>query len=352
MKRAPNAEMEPDLLPASFTNYADQRQSALFSVLPPEIRSEIYAYALASAPDTTQPLDQDEYCIRPGYETRHFSWTQLLRTCKRVYMEAWFMPFVWSEHTFYMAQAERSPRRTMSVKNMQKCLDLIYHRHGEAQGGHIRLFAQLFMLESSRDFMGLFNPGLRHFHPKSVTVTLRYTDTWHWEENQALHISGRWCRWMVLPESVTSFKMDLESIVRRKDEVDYIANEAARQWHFKRTDNVHLLAEPSDISISRWTGSSILGGRRWVRDEVRPGQLDYYVATVTWRPSQDSLGDRPRRNPDLTVNWTRPLPPSLGYDCLPEDTLRRLNISMDTPAEEAVAQFATLTVTERSLVLT
>ncbi|KAJ5190197.1 uncharacterized protein N7498_009182 [Penicillium cinerascens] len=341
--------MEPNLSPAYFIDYADQNQSGLFSVLPPEIRSEIFAFALASAPDTTQPIGQDEYCTRPGYETRHFCWTQLLRTCKRVYMEAWFMPFIWSEHTFYMARAERSPRRTMSVEKMQECLDLIHRRHGEVHGGHVRLFAQLFMLENSRTFMGLFT--MHHFHPTSVTITLRYTDTWEWEGNRALHISGKWCKWMVLPESVTSFKMDIESIERRKEEVDYIANEAAEKWHFKRTDGTNLLAQPSDISISQWTGSSILGSRRWVRDEVRPGQLDYYVATVTWRPSRGSIGARPERTPDLTVKWTRPLPRNLGYDCLPEDTLQRLNISMDTPAEEAVTQFATLTVTERSLVL-
>lgn len=338
--------MEANISSTYFTDYAGQKQSGLFSLLPPEIRSEIFAYVLTSAPDTTQPIDQDEYCIRPGYETRHYSSTQLLRTCKRVYMEAWFMP-IRSEHTFYMALPERSPRRKLSLQKMEECLDLIHSRHGEVHGGRIRLFAQLFMLENARE--GLFT--MRHFHPKTVAITIRYTDTWNWEDNRALHISGQWCESVELPQSVTSFKMDIESIKRRKDEVDYIANEAANKWHFKRADGAILLAQPSDISISQWTGSSILGNRRWVRDEVRPGQLDYYVATVTWRPSLEPIRPLPRRNPDLKVKWARPPPRNLGYDFLPVDTLQRLNISMDIPAEEAVTQFATLTVTERSLVL-
>lgn len=341
--------MEPNLSPSSFTEYDEQRQCQLFTVIPPEIRSEIFARVLASAPDTTQPIGQDEYCTRPGYETRHRTWTQLLRTCKRIYMEAWFMPFSCSEHAFYMAREERSPRRKMSVKKMQECLDLIHRRHGEVHGGHIRLFSQLFLLENSRDFMGLF--AMRHFHPKTVTITLRYTDTWEWERNRALHISGKWCKWMVLPASVTSFHLDIESIERRKDEVDYIANEAAKTWHFQRADDATLLARPSEVSTSRWTGSSILGARRWVRDEVRPGQLDYYIATVTWRPSEDPLGDRPETNPDLTVNWSRPPPRNLGYDFLPEAALQEVGIQLDTPAEEAVTEYATLTVRERSLVL-
>ncbi|KAJ5087053.1 hypothetical protein NUU61_008360 [Penicillium alfredii] len=105
--------------------------------------------------------------------------------------------------------------------------------------------------------------------------------------------------YLKLPSSVTLFEFDIESRVHREDEVDYIARKTADEWHFKRSDGIHLLAGQSDISISRWTGSSVLGNERWVRDETRPGQLDYYLTTIAWRPSQHPLGARPLYNPSL-----------------------------------------------------
>lgn len=346
--------MAADITPCRFTKYEEQKQSPLFSILPSEIRHEIFAYALTSAPEATgsttaQSAGQDWCCARPGYETRHHIWTELLRTCRRVYMEAWLMPFTCSEHAFYMTREERSPRRKMSVEQMQKCLDWVNGRQGEVRGGHIRLFAQLSFLENSQEFRRFFT--MRHFHPKTVTITVRYIDTFGWEHNQPLQISGTWCKWLVLPASVSTFTLEIESLERRNDEVGYIAEEAARKWHFRRADDVKLLANPSEISASRWTGPSVLGSQRWVRDETRPGQLDYFIAKVTWRPSQDPMGDRPETNPDLVVKWKRPMPRNLGYDFIDNDALQALGITLDTPAEKAVAAYAAATVQERSLVV-
>lgn len=325
---------QPNLAPPKFTSYHEQGQSPLFH-LPPEIRYEIFAYAVASGPDNTQPLDQNGYSTRPGYETRHRTWTELLRTCKRVYTEAWFMPLICSEHTFFMAGRDRRPGQVMSVERMQECLDLIHDRHGEVEGGHIRLFAQLCELEGSRRFRGIFS--MRHFHPRSVTVTIRYTDTWAWEGNSALEIAGEWGQRLVLPSSVQRFNLDIESLERRKDEVDYIVGQAAEKWHFKRRDGVKMLASKNaSISVSRWTGSSTLGRMRWVRDEVRPNQLDYYVGTVTWLPSEESLGDRPESNPSLSVKWDRPAPPRSEWRFLTLGQLRSARVHPDASADEAI----------------
>ncbi|KAJ5971604.1 uncharacterized protein N7479_001522 [Penicillium vulpinum] len=328
---------ELNLSPACFTKYNEQTQSNLFSILPPEIRYVIFAYSLTSAPDTTQLPGQYGYCTRPGYETRHRTYTELLRTCKKVYMEAWFMPFICSEHAFWMAVQDRTPGRMITVKEMQTGLDLIYDRHGEVRGGHIRVFPQLWKLESTRDFDGIFQ--MRHFYPQSVTITVRYTDTWMWEENEELHIEGAWGKRLVLPSSVTRFYIDIESIERRKDEVNYIAGEMADKWRFQRADGTNMLAAKADTSVSRWTGSSMLGKRRWVRDEVAPGQLQYYFATVTWRPSQERLDDQERLNPPLRVNWSRPLPRDFGFKYINESYLEKAGIPMTVPTEEVVAKY-------------
>ncbi|KAJ5374492.1 hypothetical protein N7517_006498 [Penicillium concentricum] len=326
---------EPNLSPACFTNYNQQTQSNLFWLIPPEIRYEIFAYTLTSAPDTTQLPEQDGYCTRPGYETRHRTYTELLRTCKRLYMEAWFMPFLRSEHAFWMASWDRTPERMITVKKMQQGLNLIHDRHGEVQGGRIRVFPQLYRLESTTDFDGIFT--MRHFYPQSVTITIRYTDTWFWEHNEELHIEGAWGKQLVLPSSVTRFCIDIESIERRKDEVDYIAGEMADQWRFQRADNTNMLAAKADTTVSRWTGSSMLGKRRWLRDETAPGQLRYYFATVTWRPSQEPLDAR-RLNPPLRVNWSRPSLPDLGFDSIKESYLERSGLSMTTPMGQVLAR--------------
>ncbi|CAL5870573.1 uncharacterized protein PFLUO_LOCUS4812 [Penicillium psychrofluorescens] len=325
---------EPNPSPATFVTYDEQKQCPLFSTLPAEIRYDIFAYALTAAPDSTQPIDDEGYCTRPGYETRHRTWTELLRSCKRIYMEAWFMPFLCSEHAFFMASRDRSQSRIMTVSEMQQWLDLIHQRHGEVQGGRIRIFAQLWCLEQSR-FQGIFD--MDNFNPKTVTLTIRYTDTWFWENNEPLRIAGAWNQNLILPDSVTNFNMEIESIEHRKAEVDYIANQAAEKWCLKRADNCRMVADKSTISVSRWTGSSVLGRQRWIRDEIRPGQLDYYVATVSWRPSREALDTIPPPNPKLQVTWqTLPLH-ILSEENLPAHELERFNISLDTPAEEAIA---------------
>ncbi|KAJ5619955.1 hypothetical protein N7510_003939 [Penicillium lagena] len=325
---------EPNLSPATFVSYEEQNQCPLFSTLPAEIRYDIFAYALTAAPDNTQPIDQEGYCTRPGYETRHRTWTELLRTCKRIYMEAWFMPFLCSEHAFFMASRDRSQSRVITAGEMQQWLDLIHQRHGEVQGGRIRIFAQLWCLEQSR-FQGIFK--MHNFNPKTVTITIRYTDTWFWENNEPLRIAGAWNRDLILPASVRNFNMEIESIEHRKAEVDYIANEAAEKWYFKRADDCLMVANKSTVSVSRWTGSSVLGKQRWIRDEVRPGQIDYYVATVSWRPSREAIDTCWGPNPKLQVNWQTPPLRNLGEESLPVYDLQKINISLDTPAEEAIA---------------
>ncbi|KAJ5597277.1 hypothetical protein N7537_007361 [Penicillium hordei] len=112
----------------------------------------------------------------------------------------------------------------------------------------------------------------------------------------------------------------------------------ADQWRFQRADGTNMFAAKADTSVSRWTGSSMLGGRRWVREEVAAGQLQYYFATVMWRPSQEPLDGRQRLNPPLRVNWSRPLPRDLGWSYIKVSYLEEAGISMAIPAEQVVAE--------------
>lgn len=272
---------EPKLHPPDFSAYLEQAQSPLFSIIPPEIREEIFSYALADFEDTDRPYQVNTYWARPGYHAPRRSCTKLLRTCKRVYAEAWHLPFALSEHAAYLGHDDRAPRGSMDVDKFQECLQTIHRFRPRVEMGHLRIFPQLWKLEQTDDFQEILDT--EHFYPKSVTVTIRYTDWWWWENCHPLRIDGKWVNKLRLPASVTRLSMDFESIEQRKAEIDYISSEAAAKWHFKREDGVVLTHRSS--KVSKWTGSSILGQKRWIRDEARSGELDYHVVTVTWKPS-------------------------------------------------------------------
>jgi hypothetical protein len=67
---------------------------------------------------------------------------------------------------------------------------------------------------------------------------------------------------------------------------------------------------PSTTPTMRWTGSSRLTGRRWIGDEVRPNELDYYVVTVTWKPSGEVIKADLECPEELRVPADFPRPPA------------------------------------------
>lgn len=329
---------KPILHRHDFSAYLDQNKSPLFSVIPPEIRNAIFAFALSDFEDIDNAYSTGSFWARPGYYGPRRACTELLRTCKRAYMEAWYLPFAYAEHSFHLGLDHRVPSDARLWRNkFQKCLNTIHTFHGKVEAGHVRVFAQLHSLEPGESLQQVLN--MKHFHPKSITLTIRYTDFWHWEENVPLHINARWVNVVRFPNTVTEFTIDFESIKRREGEVHYIADGAADNWHFQRNDGVILTPRKNEALISKWTGSSVLGGFRWLRDEARPGQLDYHIVSVTWRVSKETVTDRPLPEFDnVTVpsSFPRPEPPQLSRDRLDEYVLRSRRIPHDTPAEKAI----------------
>ncbi len=275
--------------PPDFTTFNPQSNSLLLT-LPPEIRSEIFSYALAPFEDTSKAYQKHTYWTRPGYSAPLKTHTELLRTCKRVYTETWFLPFALAEHSFYLTARDRRPPGNLSREEIASCLELIRKVHGDdfdfdnGNGtGDVRVFAQLYILEPGDAFQRVLDTGSGLLRPRRVRLTLRYTDFWHWEDSKLLYVDGTWVAKTRFPDCVRAFVVDFESLERRKREVDIIVEQAVERWVFKRKDERVLKARSEDITVSRWTGSSMFGGYRWLRDEVRPGELDYYVKTVTWR---------------------------------------------------------------------
>lgn len=120
------------------------------------------------------------------------------------------------------------------------------------------------------------------------TDALVYVPRWSWEIDEPLRFMGNFIARLErhLPGSVREIHIELESLERKKDQIDWIAKQMAEKWYFKRKDGVALFPDVTgkDVKIDRWSGSSRWGGETWTRDESAPGRLDYYIATVTFRP--------------------------------------------------------------------
>jgi hypothetical protein len=64
-----------------------QLQSPLFSVIPGEIRNDIFELALMQDEDNAAAYPEDSYWFRPGFSGPLKGSSALLRTCKLAYVE-------------------------------------------------------------------------------------------------------------------------------------------------------------------------------------------------------------------------------------------------------------------------
>lgn len=77
-----------------------QLQSPLFGILPAEIRKMIFTFALTDYERTIFSADGKKklYFHHRIHEHTRRTDTGLLRTCKRIFHETWFMPFAFAKH--------------------------------------------------------------------------------------------------------------------------------------------------------------------------------------------------------------------------------------------------------------
>ncbi|KAF5678666.1 alanine-tRNA ligase [Fusarium heterosporum] len=284
--------MSQSLRDRIFSKPADpQMDCPLFRILPAEVRDEIFSYALTDHPDPTpsQQFKEKTCYVRPSYLSAQSTDTRLLRTCRAIYRETWFKPYTLREHTQWISSLDRAPPTfgMTSGKHLDRTLWRIARQLGQkrVEVERLRVFAQMYKLEEG-DLAFMLRKA--EFVPRTVTLTIRHTDWWYWENDDPLSFKGDWITDVsrAMTSSTNQFCIELESLERKKDQVDKIADQMIKKWFFKRPDGVVLYAEASGKSIktSRWRGSSIWHGQRWIRDETEPEKLDYYIVSVTFRP--------------------------------------------------------------------
>ena len=277
---------------------ASQHDSPLFGMLPGEVRSYIFSLALADYADASPDKQYEaETCYkRPHYFAPRRSDTALLSTCRAAYAECWFLPFVLQEQTHWLTSQDRAPPEynvyehepyAVQFHSLKSPLQQIHDQRGANETIEIeslRAFAQMYRLKEDALALLLQTP---HLHPRRVTLTIRHADWWFWEDDEPLRFSGEWIEDVsrVLPSSVREFYIELETLERKKKQLDSIAKQMRERWFFKRTDGAALYADVTggNAEVSRWSGTSTWHGRRWVRDETESGRIDYYVLCIPFR---------------------------------------------------------------------
>ncbi|KAK8127541.1 hypothetical protein PG984_008649, partial [Apiospora sp. TS-2023a] len=203
-----------------------QDASPLFKKLPPEVRTQIYEYALTEEPaDSAQhhqfavryDHNDEQLTPRPSFGTPSvtrniagFDWVRpenpsrmvisvaLLQTCKLVYLESASIPWTQKEHKLYFYRG--LPRRPESVAQARfekffsetslQWSPVPNRRHWDLIRA-IRIFPQMYWLEDRRhkNLIWVVSNTDWFSNVETIRLTFRRGDWWYWERNQALAIN-------------------------------------------------------------------------------------------------------------------------------------------------------------------
>ncbi|KAJ7731133.1 hypothetical protein DFH07DRAFT_847687 [Mycena maculata] len=255
-----------------------QPQSPFFATLYPELRNLIFSLALAEYDDPTRPYVKHEFYYRPGFEFAGKIDTNLLLTCRLVYLETHLVPVAQNEHVFWMHRAP--PERKFASDHNAYFARMTPEQRGAVQ--HVRFFTQMFWLEGRRGQKwaeGLTVPKL--------TITLRHSDWTSWETGAPLHIDGpadRWGRWISTVPGLQELELELETVETKKEQhVERVRD--ALGWKFLMTSEHSLVHDGAAPTHATWLGSS----------RMSPG-------IQKQRRAQALIGNRRRQDPAATLD--------------------------------------------------
>lgn len=271
--------------------FADQEASPLFSKLPRELRDLIWAYVTAPFEDPTRTFDPTAYYCRPGHTACLKTDTAVLRTCRRIWLEANAMPMLQAEHSFYYNRAAPDSR---NPQWMAKLTDL-----NRQNFGHLHLFVQMYLIERLLDQPGSLRGFFLHtpvkpgdFQPRMLHVTIRHTDFWYWEHDAPLKVKDEWVQALLnSPDlrSTETLMLELETLDYKVDQlapiVEHIRNfeSEEKETHLvdgRPTKTKFVLAgEPKTYN---WEGPSNIN-RQSFPPYVGKDKLKYHAVILTWR---------------------------------------------------------------------
>ncbi|WPH01195.1 Hypothetical protein R9X50_00403100 [Acrodontium crateriforme] len=302
----------------------NQDQSPFFSMLPSELRLLIFEYATAPYQD---PAHQDDdaktykttdFFYRPEHPGKLVTSTNLLLTCRRIWLEANHLPLKQAEHVFYFFNRDRRPRWTTSnwIDDDDRLRDFLTSlTYGNRQNlEHIRVFPQMFWLE--REFIGKVDHFLGRFGaaPRVLTLTLRYTDWWNWESNQDLYIDTKWVQALLdsptLPR-VQELRLELETTESKMAQLRPIVENIrhleplVRRTLGGKDDIRHCWTLQTSPPEKTWSGPGCLGPQTARHQRQRThnwttkgeGTLKYRIVTIVWKSVE--VDDKPTDTPTV-----------------------------------------------------
>lgn len=130
-----------------------QSQSPFFTVLPPEIRNEIYSWALLQSEDISQTYEEDSFWYRPGFRAPLKSRSHLLRTCRLIHLEAGTFLMREAEHAFWF---NRGPAERSGIDKCSEFFESLTPKNVEDLVA-VRFFTQMYWLEGGSDLNEVCN---------------------------------------------------------------------------------------------------------------------------------------------------------------------------------------------------
>ncbi|KAJ6558085.1 hypothetical protein B0H19DRAFT_1291729 [Mycena capillaripes] len=222
-----------------------QLQSPLFAKLYPELRNIIFTYALTKYTDRTRPYSQHEHFHCPGFEFAGKIDTNLLLTCRLVYLETHLTPISLNEHVFWPRNGPpgcpRVPYWYFRRMTPQQC----------AAVRRIRYFTWDLWMS-----MAWTAPGLM---VRKITITVRHSDWSHWEGGVALGIQapqrGWQGRWFERFQTLQELELMFEAMEQKREELEERVR-VALKWEFPFKDGTSLVHDGKEPIESRWLGTS------------------------------------------------------------------------------------------------
>ncbi|KAJ7089268.1 hypothetical protein B0H15DRAFT_840194 [Mycena belliarum] len=255
--------MSPEQPPTSLStriaasNPQKQEQSPLFASLHPELRNMVFQHALTEYDDPERPYSKHEYYFRPRMESAGKIDTNLLLTCRRIYLETHLAPVALNEHVFWMYRGPpghfasdpgnylewMTPEQRAAVRRM-------------------RFVTQLFWLENRRPTVwpaGLLVPKL--------AITIRHSDWWGWKNNEPLRIEeprDGWAGWIGSVPGLQELELELETSDVKREQLEERVR-VALGWTFPLAGtHVSLVHDGEEPVKSMWLGTSRMRPRNCI----------------------------------------------------------------------------------------
>jgi hypothetical protein len=279
-----------------------QDESPLYTVLPKEIRDLIFAFATSQTEDLSNAYKPTDYWYRPGSTAPLITYTALLRTCRRVYLETHNLPLKNLEVKFYFADDRGPPQDQQKIAN-----SLQRHEASARVVEHIdtvHFHTQMFIAERMFWERGDADSILEILRPRCLRLTIRHTDWWDWEDDLPLEFQMEWLQrlldapWLAFLET---FTLELETLESKKDQLKPIVDElltkvsVPRREPFSEPEGSTPLCElriASPVKIQNWTGPADIAERSYTpyKDLTT---LSYHISILTWTSNVISSSPEP-----------------------------------------------------------